>query len=118
MHKTGIKIVFILMVFALACNSDSKPSIDKKTMASILAELQLSEAKVSRMNLSSLDSSKAVFSFLEKKAYKKFKTDSLTFSSNYKIYSKDKEQLLEIYTKALEILEKSKKQNTEQKQKI
>lgn len=108
MLNIGIKIALICLISLISCRSGNNDLLEKKTMASILADLQWTEAKVSRMSFINPDSATVAFKVLEKEIYKKYKTDSATFAKNYDEYSKRKEDMLDIYVSAERILEKRK----------
>lgn len=112
MGKLGIKIVFISLTCFFSCKSSSEDFIDKKTMAIVFAELKTAEAKVSRLNLTGVDSSRVAFKYLEKQIYKKYKIDSVLYLKSFDFYAKDKKQLLSIYVQAEKIIEKNKNKNT------
>ncbi|MCP9765783.1 DUF4296 domain-containing protein [Lacihabitans soyangensis] len=112
MGNFGIKIVFISLTCFFSCKSSSEDVIDKKTMAIVFAELKTAEAKVSRLNLTGVDSSRVAFKYLEKQIYKKYKVDSAQYLKSFDFYAKDKKQLLSIYIEAEKIIEKNKNKNT------
>lgn len=111
MGNFGIKIVFISLTLVFSCKSSTSDFIDKKTMAVVFADLKTAEAKVSRLNLTGVDSSRVAFKYLEKQIYKKYKVDSLKYLQSFDFYAKDKKQLLYIYDQAAKIIEKSKNKN-------
>jgi hypothetical protein len=104
--KSGIKIVFIYLFTCVSCKQDKKNGeiLDAKTMAILISELQFAEAKANRMSLNGMDSSKVAFHFLEKKIFKKYKTDSLSFVKSFDFYAKNKSELLNIYKTAEDLL--------------
>lgn len=112
MGKFGIKIVFISLTCFFSCKSSPNGIIDEKTMAVVLAELKTVEAKVSRLNIVGVDSSKVAFKYLESQVYKKHKINAHQYLKSFDYYAKDKKQLLSIYTKAEKIIEKNKNKNT------
>lgn len=91
-----------------SCNSSEKTPISKENMTKIIADLQMAEAKVSRLNLAQIDSAKFIFKGLEKDIFKKYNTDSVSFVKSYDIFAKDKQELWNIYDKAQLILEPAK----------
>lgn len=112
MGKFGIKIVFISLTCFFSCKSSPDGVIDKKTMAAVLAELKTTEAKVSRLNLVGVDSSRVAFKYLESQVYKKHKINANEYLKSFDFYAKDKRQLLSIYSQAEKIIEKNKNNNT------
>jgi hypothetical protein len=110
--KFGIKIVFISLTCFFSCKSSPDGVIDKKTMAAVLAELKTTEAKVSRLNLVGVDSSRVAFKYLESQVYKKYKINPNEYLKSFDFYAKDKRQLLSIYSQAEKIIEKNKNNNT------
>jgi hypothetical protein len=109
--KLGIKIVFISLTFFFSCKSSPDGIIEKKTMAIVFADLKTAEAKVSRLNLTGVDSSRVVFKYLEKQIYTKHKIDAAQYLKSFDFYAKDKKQLLSIYIQAEKIIEKNKNKN-------
>ena len=81
-------------------------------MAIVFADLKTAEAKVSRLNLTGVDSSRVAFKYLEKQIYKKHKIDSVLYLKRFDFYAKDKKQLLSIYVQAEKIIENNKNKNT------
>ena len=100
------------MTLFFSCKSVPDDIIDKKTMSKLIAELQTTEAKVSRFNLRGVDSSRVAFKYLEKKILKKYKIDSLLYTKSFDYYAKDKSSLFKIYKDAEKIIEKTKDKNT------
>lgn len=74
-------------------------------MSLILADLQLAEADVSRLSVSSYDSSKLVYQYLQANVLKKYNVDSSTYRISYDAYSRYPEYMEKMYTNVLEILE-------------
>jgi hypothetical protein len=68
--KLGIKIVFISLTFFFSCKSSPDGIIENKTMAIVFADLKTAEAKVSRLNLTGVDSSRVAFKYLENQIIK------------------------------------------------
>lgn len=74
-------------------------------MAPIIAELQLAEADVARMNLQSYDSSKVAFQFLQQKILKEQGVDSAYYRKSYEAYARYPDYLDKIYMEAIQLLE-------------
>lgn len=95
------------MLIFLSCTGGTKPPkdiLDKEKMADMLVEIHLAEAKVSKLNLRSMDSSVVVFRKLQQEIWAKHKVDSALYNKSYAYYASNPEQLgsvYEIVTKAL-----------------
>ncbi|WP_255490222.1 DUF4296 domain-containing protein [Emticicia sp. CRIBPO] len=95
-------------MFLVSCGKspqNSSKQIDKKTMANIIAELQIVEAKVSRLNFQGVDSAKVAFNHYQEKIFKKYKIDSVTYGNNYRYYSEKPALFIEVYDDVVKILE-------------
>lgn len=100
--------LFVLALFLSACNSDDKPDglIARDKMVDIITELQLLEAKVSRLSLSSYDSSMVAFNFLQKEILDKHKVDSLQYAESFGYYSTKPRYFSEMFDEAEQKLKK------------
>jgi hypothetical protein len=110
------KIFFLLGItlMTIACDNDSKipkGAIDRKTMAKMLADIHLVEAKVSRMTFQDYDSTKVAYKELELQVMKKYKTDTATYRASYNYYVTNPELMTSIYDETLANLEAMRKQN-------
>ncbi len=112
-HLRRYSLLFFL-AFILSCNNeDSEPPnlISEKEMAKILVDIHVIEARVSKMALSSLDTSTLINERLKLSLFKEYKTDSLTFNRSYQFYSTHPDYLERIYedvVKQLQTREKKK----------
>ncbi len=79
--------------------------IDNKTMAKVLAELQLLEARVSRLNFQGVDSSKVAFNHYQDLIFKKYKTDSATYAASYQYYAEHPDEFVGVFDDVINILE-------------
>lgn len=98
--------VLVLLVFG--CNrSDGLPEgiIPAEQMATIIADLQVAEATVARLNLQSYDSSKVAFQYLQQQTLEKYGVDSINYRKSFEAYARRPGIMEEIYTDVLEILE-------------
>lgn len=114
--KKESKKIFVIFgfIFVLACKGLPKPpegTIDENTMAKMLADIHLTEAKVSRMNFRGFDSSMVAFQVLEADIYKKYKTDSITYKKSYDFYASNPQYLTLIYEESVKILEQQQKES-------
>jgi hypothetical protein len=80
------------------------PEYDEDTMAEILTEIHLAEAKVSKMKFRSPDSSALVFKRLEDQIFKKHEIDTLEYRNSYEYYASDVKMWKRIYMKVNENL--------------
>ncbi len=80
-------------------------------MANVLTEIHIAEARITKLQLRSIDSSILVFNKIKADIWKKYKVDSLSYQTSYDYYVTHPEQMKTIYskvTKNLENREKSK----------
>ena len=89
----------VLLAF-LSCTSSSKSPEDlmsKETMAAILTDIHLAEARITKMNLRSMDSSVVIFNKLQQDIWDKHNTDSSYYRKSYAYYASNPEKLSEVY---------------------
>ncbi|MFN8354046.1 MAG: DUF4296 domain-containing protein [Spirosomataceae bacterium] len=97
----------------LACHS-TNPSIMEKpddlipndTMAMMLRDIHLIEARINKMNIAAQDSTKLIYQAMEKRLFLKYHTDSTRYRSSYRYYISEPERFGELYKKVVEDLEK------------
>jgi len=109
------KKIFMLIgiiLILLACDnrpSQPKDAIDEATMAKILAEIHLTEAKVGRLSFKDYDSTKFAYKYLEQQIMIKYKTDTARYRASYNYYVTNPEQMTKLYENVLKNLEELKK---------
>lgn len=95
---------------ATACTNptDTKPDglIDEEEMAHILTEVHIAEARVSRLSLTSIDSSQMAYKHVERQIFKKFRVDTATYRKSYIFYSSHPADMEVIYKQVTENLQK------------
>lgn len=104
----------LLLLFTGSCRqpedttTTSKPDnlVAPERMAQILAEVHITEARVSRMGLRSSDSSAIVYKRLEQNIYKKYQVDTAAYAKSYTYYSTHPAELEAIYNEVVEKLKK------------
>jgi uncharacterized protein YaeQ len=108
-------VLFVgLVALFSACESDEKApkgTLSEEKMATILSEIHLAEARVTRLQLNSLDSSLLIYSKLQAEIWKKQKVDTLVYKNSYNYYMTHPQQMARIYekvTKKIEAREKTK----------
>lgn len=93
-----------------ACTApENKPPdnlLSEDKMADILTEVHLAEARISRVNLRSVDSSQIAYKHLEDKIFKKFGVDTATYRKSYIFYSSHPANMEAIYKQVTEKLQK------------
>ncbi len=84
-----------------ACTApeDERPDklVPTDQMADILTEVHLAEARVSRMALTSIDSSNIVYKRLENQIIKKYQLDTAVYRKSYIFYSSHPREMETIY---------------------
>jgi Domain of unknown function (DUF4296) len=109
--KIFLYLGIILMI--IACSDEPKAPanvIDEKTMSKILADIHLIEAKASRLSFQAYDSTKVVYSEMERRVMLKYKIDSARYKASYKFYVTNPETMIRIYDETLKVLEEMRKQ--------
>jgi hypothetical protein len=108
-------VLFVgLLVLFSSCKSDEKApagTLSEEKMATILSEIHIAEARVTRLQLKSLDSSLLIFNKLKADIWKKQKVDTLVYKNSYTYYMSHPQQMSQIYekvTKKIEAREKTK----------
>ena len=74
-------------------------------MVAILTEVHMAESRVSRLGLTSADSSALVYKQLEERIYKKFKVDTAAYRLSYIYYASDPARLEAIYKEVVKRLQ-------------
>ncbi|WP_373512142.1 DUF4296 domain-containing protein [Persicitalea sp.] len=98
----------------LACDGENSPPsglIPQEKMAEILTDIHIAEARVTNMQLRSLDSSVFLYDNLQERIWKKNKVDTSLYRKSYTFYTSHPTLLAEIYDrveKKLEAREKKK----------
>jgi len=107
--KHYLFFTFLLVgVFFSACQDEPKVpkgTISEPKMAQILTDIHLLEARIGRLNLTSLDSSTIVTEHLKQKIFKKYSTDSVAYNRSYLFYSTNPVFLERIYADVVKKLE-------------
>lgn len=98
----------VLALLAFSCRrTQDLPDgiIPQEQMVSIIAELQLIETAVARLNLQSYDSSKVAFQYLQQQTLEKYGVDSSSYRKSFEAYAKHPADMELIYNDVLKILE-------------
>ena len=101
------KVVFVILaVTVFSCNKEQKTMsglIPEDTLARVLIEIHIAEAKVSQAKLTK-DSSLNYYSFLEQGIFNKYNIDSLRYRETMVNYSEDIKILDRVYEVVLDSL--------------
>ncbi|WP_026260571.1 DUF4296 domain-containing protein [Spirosoma luteum] len=114
MHRhSSLRYLWTLLLggwLATACTNptDSKPAglIEEGKMAEILTEVHMAEARVSRLSLTSLDSSQVAYKHMETQIFKKFGVDTAAYRKSYIFYSSHPANMEVIYKQVTQSLQK------------
>lgn len=106
----------------MRCTSDgpaglgAKPDnlIDEPKMVAILTDVHLDEARLSKMNLSSVDTAAILFKRLHQRTLHKFAVDTATYNRSFAYYSARPAKLSKIYEQVVERLKVIEKKKTAQ----
>lgn len=101
-----IPALFFLIILHGCSISESVtgPEYNEDTMAEILTDIHLAEARVSKMKFRSPDSSGLVFSRMEQDIFKKHEIDTTEYRKSYEYYASDVIRWKRIYQKVNENL--------------
>lgn len=103
------KILFgVLVLLTVGCRrSDSLPDdiIPQEQMVPIIADLQMVETAIARLNLGSYDSAKVAFQYLQQQTLEKYGVDSSSYRKSFEVYARNPVYMEEIYADVLKILE-------------
>ena len=107
----------LLASFFGACTSEDTPKnlIPQDVMAEILTETHILDSKVGRLNMSSYDSARVAFQYLQKRIWDKHKVDSVSYNESYEFYSKYPKAFSQIYDKVEVRLNEMEDQDRENK---
>ncbi len=120
MINPGKFLILLTAVCITACRKPGAPDklIDKSTMIEILTEIQVTEARLSRLNVRSFDSTVVAFNYLQAEIFRKYKVDSLAYVQSYKYYASQPEVFAQMFGKVeeeiVEMESKSQKNTTAQ----
>jgi hypothetical protein len=106
----GLALGVVLLLQACRAEPDQGPKdlIPQDKMARILTEIHLAEARISKMGISSMDSSNLLYKELEGRLFKKYKVDTAVYQRSYTYYSMDPNKMADIYKRVTEELERRK----------
>lgn len=109
-------IYFSLFAFMLlGCQDEPEipaGTVSEAKMAQILTDIHITEARVGRLGMTSLDSSTIVTEHLKLQIFKKYGVDSSTYNKSYQFYSTNPVFLERIYNTVVRDLEtRQKKKN-------
>ncbi|RFS16371.1 DUF4296 domain-containing protein [Emticicia sp. C21] len=96
----------------ISCIGDPTPPsdvIDIKTMAKILADIHLTEAKVNRISFQVYDSTRVVYLEYERRIMAKYKVDTARYKTSYQFYVQNPGLMVKVYDETLNILDEKKK---------
>lgn len=80
--------------------------IPEDTMAMMLRDVHLIEARINKMNIAAQDSTRLIYQTMEKRLFLKYHTDSTRYRNSYRYYISEPERFGELYKKVVEDLEK------------
>jgi hypothetical protein len=120
-QKIAIALVAGMMYLVIACKQKAieKPDklIDEPTMASILTDIHILEAKINDLNIPNSDSASFIYRKLEKDIYKKYQVDTASYKASYKYYLGNIDQFEGIYNNVIKKLDVAVKADSAQKAK-
>ena len=104
----GLAILGLGLLQGCQSAGDKRPDnlIPKDRMADILTEVHMTESRVSRFGLRSIDSSNIAYKHLEKRIYQKFEVDTAAYSRSYVYYAAHPREMEELYKQVVDNLKK------------
>ena len=121
MYRNRLITLLLCLLLLPACTdpADKEPVglIDEDKMAAILTEVHMTEARVSRLGLPTVDSSNVAYKHLETQIFRKFNVDTATYRISYIFYSSHPQEMESIYREVVANLQKKidQKNTTQQK---
>jgi uncharacterized protein YcfL len=108
------KLLFMLLstLMLIACGGPPTPPSDvlsEKKMQKVLVDIHLIEARISKMNIASMDTATIVTEKLKATMFKKHQTDSATYYRSYKFYATYPDYFEQIYDGVIKDLEEKQK---------
>ena len=121
MHQTRfVDCLTTLLLSVWLMNSctppdDAQPDnlIPEPRMAAILTEIHIAEGRVSRLGISTSDSSNIVYKRLERQIFRQLRVDTSAYTKSYIYYSSHPRGMERVYEQVIENL----KERTEEQQK-
>lgn len=108
-----IIVLLLLLVGSMTgCNNEETlppGTIPEAKMAEVLTEIHIAEARITKLQLRSIDSSIILFDKIKTEIWGKYKIDSLSYQTSYDYYVTHPKQMKTIYSKVTENLEKREK---------
>ncbi len=101
------KVVILFACLLSACVNPPEPpsgTLSKDKMVKILTEIHLAEAAAQQAGFLEADSTQVYYKYLEKKIFRKYKTDSTHYHDSYSFYTDHPKLLQEIYTIVVDTL--------------
>ena len=87
-----------LAFFSCVSDPDTPQDIlEKQKLAEILTDIHLAEARVTKMNFGSMDSSVVIFKKLQQDIWEKHSVDSALYKKSYAFYASNPELMTQLY---------------------
>lgn len=106
-------LLFVCLAATLwACDGQEKPPgdiIPENKMADILSDIHIAGARITSMQLRSLDSSVIVYGELQRQIWAKHKVDTLLYKESYSFYTSHPGYLTSIYEQVEKKIEEKEK---------
>ncbi|PWJ55274.1 uncharacterized protein DUF4296 [Dyadobacter jejuensis] len=115
-HQNFTRILALILacgVWLAACtNEDQVPSgtLSKEKMAGILADIHLAEARITKLQLKTVDSSAMVYEKLKLDIWKRHQVDTLQYRTSYEFYVTHPKLMKEVYEQVKKNLERREKE--------
>ncbi len=97
-------LLFLTGTVLTGCTDKNAPDnlISKSEMIEILTEIQVTEARLSRLNVRSFDSTVVAFNYLQSQIFEKHGVDSMAYVNSYTYYASRPDQFAEMFGKVEE----------------
>jgi Domain of unknown function (DUF4296) len=112
--NNSMKTLLLLLCIGLllACGGDPNPPdnvLPEDKMEKLLVDIHLLEARISKLNIVSVDSTTVLTENLKKKVFIKHQTDSSAYNRSYRFYSSYPSYFEPMYENVVKELEKQSK---------
>lgn len=99
-------LLSLWLLVACTTPEDAQPDnlIPETQMATILTQIHIAESRVSRIGLTTSDSSNVVYKRLEKQIFRQLQVDTSAYTKSYIYYSSHPRQMETIYKQVAENL--------------
>lgn len=91
--------LLIITTLSLSCGDANAPEdlIERSKMVQVLTDIQITEAKLSRLSVRSFDSTVVAFNYLQAQIFDQYEVDSAAYIHSYEYYAGRPELFAEMF---------------------